>query len=589
MSENRSHYLIEDIFKRNFIIIVISLLTSMICVVVDSVLTGQFLGQAAVASVALIAPATSILMALTNLFVAGVGQLCTRSMGKADLKQVNRIFSTLIICSFCLCAAASVLLFIFAPSIVRMMGSTAAPEVLSNAEAYLRGYAFNLVPTALALNLIPLMALDNDQQRCMLYAFVVSASDIALDLANVLFFHGGMLGMALATSASSVLGLLVMLLHFRKEGHLLHYSAKNLDFSCLKEAVLIGMGQGISQISQTIRAFFVNNLLLMISGSAVLAAYSVSSSAFILVFSVIMALMSATSTVTSLSYGEEDRIALTRTLRASLRSGYRIGFVFTVLFLVFAMPVSRIFLRSGDADVVVQAARFVRCYAVQLLFLLGSYTLCGSFVGTQHLRLNYLLCVLRDAVFPVVCMAVGGFLLGIRGVEMGLVFSGVLTLAACFLIPWVINRRFPASAEGFLILPAQFQADPKGLFEASMYTAEDVADASERIRQFCLARGEGEKTATFVSLFVEEMAGNVVQHGFQGRGGHVVELRLILREDKRLIRLRDNGIPFDPVKWLEANAPEGPENSLGIRMIVGLAKDVNYIPSMGMNQMIVRL
>lgn len=589
MAGKRNHYLIKDIFKRNFIIIVISLLTAMICVVVDSVLTGQFLGQAAVASVGLITPATSILMALTNLFASGVGQLCTRSMGKADLKQVNRIFSTLMTCSFCLCAVTSVLLFAFAPSIARILGPTAAPEVLSAAGAYLRGYAFNLVPAALAFNLIPLMALDNDQKRCMVYAFVVSFADIALDLANVLFFHGGMLGMALATSASSMLGLLVMLLHFRKDGHLLHYSAKHPDFGCLKEAVLIGMGQTISQISQTVRAFFVNNLLLMISGSAALAAYSVAGSAFVLVFSVITALMSATSTVTSLSYGEEDRNALKRTLRASLRSGFKVGLVFTVLFLVFALPVSHAFLRSGNTDTVAQAARFVRCYAVQLLFTLGSYTLCGSFVGTQHVRLSYLLCVLRDAVFPVVCMASGGFLLGIRGVELGLVFSGVLTLAACFLIPWITNQRFPASAEGFLILPAQFQASPEELFEASMHTTEDVSETSERIRQFCLTRGESEKTAMFVSLFVEEMAGNAVQHGFQGRGGHVVELRLILREGKRLIRLRDNGIPFDPVKWLEANVPEGPEESLGIRMIVGLAKNVDYIPSMGMNQVIVRL
>ena len=118
---------------------------------------------------------------------------------------------------------------------------------------------------------------------------------------------------------------------------------------------------------------------------------------------------------------------------------------------------------------------------------------------------------------------------------------------------------------------------------------EEVAHTSEQVQLFCRKRGEDEKTAAFVSLFVEEMAGNVVKHGFQGEKSRVVELRLIMREDKRLIRLRDNGIEFDPVKWLQMNAPESQDQSLGIRMVIGLAKQVDYIPSMGLNQIIVRL
>ena len=62
-----------------------------------------------------------------------------------------------------------------------------------------------------------------------------------------------------------------------------------------------------------------------------------------------------------------------------------------------------------------------------------------------------------------------------------------------------------------------------------------------------------------------------------------------MRKDKSVIRLRDNGISFDPVKWLEINKQNNTESNIGIRMIVGLSKEIDYLPSMGLNNIVVTL
>ena len=85
------------------------------------------------------------------------------------------------------------------------------------------------------------------------------------------------------------------------------------------------------------------------------------------------------------------------------------------------------------------------------------------------------------------------------------------------------------------------------------------------------------------------MAGNVVRHGFQGKKRESIDLRLIYREDCRMIRLRDNGKPFDPVAWLGQNHPEDPLKGAGIRMVIGMATDVQYVPALRMNNLIITI
>ena len=46
---------------------------------------------------------------------------------------------------------------------------------------------------------------------------------------------------------------------------------------------------------------------------------------------------------------------------------------------------------------------------------------------------------------------------------------------------------------------------------------------------------------------------------------------------------------FDPLEWLEKNNPDNPSEGLGIRIIAGLAKDVRYIPSLGLNNLLIQL
>lgn len=586
----QGNQLVRNTFFGILIVNAIGMISGIMCVMIDAMVTGQFLGMEAVAATGLITPIVLLSNLLGTLLGPGLNVVCSRLIGMAKPERCNQAFSLIVLTDLISVGAVSVLLFLTAPALSTALGGRAgSPQILHMMSDYLRGFSFSLVPMCLTMGMSGLMMLDNDPKRGILAMLATLAGDVAFDLANVLVFHGGMLGMAIATSLSNILGLLVLLTHFRKRERILHFTPQGLNLNDLKEVVLCGLPGVISMGSQAARGFAFNLLLLSIAGSGAVAALSVANSTFTLVFSLALAMVVTTTTLCSLFYGEEDRNALVAALSVSMRTVVVCFAVVAALLLLFARPIAGLFLNASAAGELDQAAQMIRFMSIQFLLVSLSYSLCGGYQGIRSLKLNYLIAVIREAVFPLLICLVLGRLFGIRGFEIGLVVAGGLTLLLCFLIPWVRNGKFSAAPEDLLLLPPEFGSRPEELFEAEMKTMEDVMAVSEQVMQFCREKGAPERTAMLTSLFVEEMAGNTVQHGFRrGRGGYI-NLRLVYSKKSRVIRLRDNGMPFDPVDWLRRNRPEDPTKTTGISMIVGLAKDVRYIPAMGLNNLMLVL
>ena len=59
------------------------------------------------------------------------------------------------------------------------------------------------------------------------------------------------------------------------------------------------------------------------------------------------------------------------------------------------------------------------------------------------------------------------------------------------------------------------------------------------------------------------------------------------KEDSLIVRLRDNGEAFDPTKFLIENPNS--EEFYGIRIIQGLASDMQYRRSLDLNNLIIKL
>ena len=85
--------LIAQLFKDTVIIFLLSMFVSTIGHVIDGVITGSFLGTEAIAAFGLTMPYQRFVTIFPAVLALGMQVLCSKNLGKGDLRAANGIFS----------------------------------------------------------------------------------------------------------------------------------------------------------------------------------------------------------------------------------------------------------------------------------------------------------------------------------------------------------------------------------------------------------------------------------------------------------------------------------------------------------------
>lgn len=124
-----------------------------------------------------------------------------------------------------------------------------------------------------------------------------------------------------------------------------------------------------------------------------------------------------------------------------------------------------------------------------------------------------------------------------------------------------------------------------------MHTTAEVMDATNAVATFCKEHGASDHAIMTAQLCVEEMAGNVVTHGFRhsknADKGRAWVLALY-QNDTLTLRIRDNCTQFDPKEYLKLGRKD-PMEHVGIRLVNGLADSVQYQNVFGMNMLTIKV
>ena len=141
-----------------------------------------------------------------------------------------------------------------------------------------------------------------------------------------------------------------------------------------------------------------------------------------------------------------------------------------------------------------------------------------------------------------------------------------------------------------MMIPDGFGVSEDERIDITVRTSEEAVEVAEKIQEFCLSKGIDQKRAYFAALAMEEMAVNIVEHGFtKDNKDHSIDVRVTHKDDKVILRIKDDCIPFDPKERSRVFSPDDPAKNMGIRMIYKIMEDIEYRNTLGLNILTVRI
>ena len=564
---------------------IFSALAVSLCLLVDNIMIGRFLGEQAMAAYSLANPLVLSIGAVGTLLSAGVQVACGKSLGYGSQEETNAGYSSAVAVSAIVAGLFMAVVLLFAPALARIMGAGETGSLFDMTKGYLVGFSIGAPGCMGALVLVPFLQMAGQAGLLIAGVLCMTVADIALDLLSVKVFNGGMFGMGLASSLSYYVVMIVVGFYFLSKRCVFRFSPGQVTLRKIRELIRGGIPACFNMLSSVILVFVLNRILKSAGGSSALAAYAVITALGNAANCITTGIGGVSLTLSGIFYHEEDRTALRAVVQNLCRYGAALGFGMAV-FLILAAPVLVSLFIPEEGEARQMAVLGLRLFSAGMIPCSINNALKNMYQGTGRELLTVGISLLEGAAFPALaafvfsrCMGTpGGWLYFPAGEWLTLLFTGCLAA--------LLARKLPWREDAVLLLKKNFGAGPGQLLEMDIHSMQEVTEASRRAERFCRDQGLGEKTSNHIALCVEEMAGNTIQHGFtKDNRHHNLSVRLLRKEKDLVLRFRDDCGAFDPVHYI----PKGSEDALGIRLILAFAREANYTYALNLNNVCIRI
>ncbi len=591
---SRSNRILRNTFYIQLIAYILAAFPSAFAEIFDGIIIGQYLGVDSVAAFGIVTPLVTVLALFGTIISAGTRKRYIRFLGQGQKEQAQQVFSLACVLAVGIATVVMVLVLLFATPITRWLGASKnASDLLPQARAYLIGVAIGMPARNLMWVLWVLMPIDNDRNLPIIASLIMTVANILLDIMVAVVLDGNTFGMGFVTSLCYMIATIVLLTHFLKKERVLKFTFRNLPWSESRNIFNLGSYSGISRVSNLLRGTYMNKLMAAIATTAAIAAYSVHRQAGTILSPLVVGMADTVSVMAGLLNAERDRPMIKRLLTTSFKATAMITLGVSCLVFILAKPFAMLFI-SDDPLVLSQAARAVRCYAVGMP-LYGLNAIYFNYIQSTGKRvLASFSGFLLEGGFLIASAGVMAVFIGVNAVWYAFPVTQVIMLAYYILVIHIHNLEPEMRTDTFfdrlLLLPKSFDIDDDDQIDVSITTMDEVMWLSHQVWEFCDRHGCDRKRKYLLSLAVEEMAGNVIQHGFtRDRKHHSLDVRIMKDGDTYILRIRDDCLYFDPVSRLELFSSEDLTHHVGIRMIVNMANEVRHTCFMRLNNLFVKI
>ena len=579
----RNSKLINKKFYQYLIPSILTIFAMSIASLLDGIIVGNLLGNDALSASSLVLPILYIVQ--TPGMALGVGGAIVVGilLGKRDVKKANKAFSACIVYG----TLISIIFAILAPFVSMPLAKLFSSHLVDYSYQYIFIYLVTDPIITVAMLMASFIMVDNNPRLSSFFNIFSMAIKIASMFLFILVFNMGMYGAALSTAFGYLVGFVVLIGYIKSNKRMLKFTLKiKGTFGDLKDALKASSATAINMILTAIQMCIINIIVSnVITDPFDIVIFGLVANV-VFVFDLFAGgIIGLIPTICGIFYGEKD----TFSLKSVVRKIYILNVVVTAILtiLVFAIPnvYSAMFGFTTDSkEEMDRIALMIRIYLISFIpYEINKFSI-NYYPSVEKNVPSYVTVFLRELILVLPLNIILVYTNGLLGYVIAQAATELLTVIITYI---------------FVLLYGKIKNKGKGifLFEKYDYASYDIsvdnnldnaALISKEITDFALQNGASNRSAQLIGLASEEFVSNIITYGYNKKHSqNYIDVNLKIIDDNMLLRIRDDGMPFDPTKY---EAEEGIEyNTSGINLINKLTNKVSYMRVLSLNNTVIEM
>ena len=574
----KNDFLEVETYKTFVMVSILSMISTTAGSLIDNVVAGRMMGDEALKAMSICGPLVLVFSSINNLLSTGGTVKAAQAIGRGDRKTANNYFSISVYSVLIFGSILTVITILAPEKLAGILG--AEGELKEMCALYLKGYMLNTVPHLLMSCFNGFVKIDGSPRLPLMSVFLMSVSDIILDLLFVGPMGGGMYGLGLATTCAYTIGLMVSCTHFIKKRGFIKIIRPKRVAHCMSEIIGTGLPTAMVRFCMTLRGIFLNHLLMVYIGTNALVAMNIRTQTENFFGAVTLGIAQALIPVIAYFYGKKERLAIKNTLKFAIRFGLIINSLIFIGVCIVAKPIVYLF-KVSDPEQVSMAQTAVILFALSLPLKAVNNSFASLYQSTKKKWFATAVSFVQSFAFSCPVAALLTILMPDKGVWISFVVVEIITLAAITLCVAVRIQHLPRSIDDLLLLSSDY--GKKYQFTISVRNTDDeIQTAAKEAASYGAGRGLDDKTCDVISSLVIETGTNIKKYGLEKEKTSWFDISMNVFKDETVLVFRDNGIRFDPVEYTKKNT-----GGRGMQLLAEVSKKMEYSYDFGLNELCV--
>jgi Na+-driven multidrug efflux pump/anti-sigma regulatory factor (Ser/Thr protein kinase) len=554
---------------------------------INGLILGRTLGGTGLGVISLVTPVTLVYFSIGSLVGVGASIVSGIALGRGDRERCARVYTLSYIVMGAVAVVLTVAGMLNLDRIVRFLGADA--EYFEYTRDFVRYYIMGGAGILLLYIPINYLRIAGKPNHAMIMLLLMSFLEIVGLWVFVILLDMGPGGTAIAWVIGSALTCFVSIGFLRGKDSPFALQKPGPALRDISSLVSSGSPSAANNVCRAIQSLSMNLLFVRMGMGMYLPCYTLVTTGADFILAVILGISQAALPLVGISFGERDFRSIRIILKKAMGWGNLIIGVMAILIVLIRNRIG-LFFGVEDEEVLRNTGIGMLFFAFSINFAFINNVMMNYFNAIRRVLIANIIVISRLVLFMIIPAYALFPRVNIYAVWISLILTEIFTLGLTFLFVTLIHRRNPRLSR-YLLLDDALVENSRVIDFSVQNTIEDVTFASGKISDFCEENEIPIKKITQIGLAIEEML--LMINEFSHREGKTAytDVRMMITPENIVMRIRNAGRYFNPVKYYYENkdTEAGFDRTLGIGIILKMARDVKYRETFGVNNLIITI